>query len=173
MLRAAFTLATLLTASAVYGCATQSQAPVPVQAQSADLSALVGEWTGEYSSAATGRSGSIVFTLAAGRDTAFGDVVMVPRGASDPLVPDPRAGGAGTVVAPSAGRGLTIRFVRLTGDSVSGVLDPYRAPDCNCVLTTTFAGRVRDDRIEGTYTTRGEASGSPQTGRWEVTRRKR
>ena len=42
------------------------------------LLAAVGEWVGEYSSAETGRVGSIVFTLAAGRDTAAGDVMMVP-----------------------------------------------------------------------------------------------
>jgi hypothetical protein len=31
---------------------------------------------------------------------------------------------------------LAIRFVFVTSDEVSGVLDPYRDPDCGCTLTT-------------------------------------
>jgi len=54
---------------ALTGCAARPS-PVPLQADANALATLAGEWSGEYSSAATGRSGSIVFTLAAGRDTA-------------------------------------------------------------------------------------------------------
>jgi hypothetical protein len=69
-------------------------------------------------------------------------------------------------------RGLTIRFVRIAGDSVSGSLDPYAAPDCDCVLSTTFTGRVRANRIDGTFITLGGAPrGTPLRGRWRVTRR--
>jgi hypothetical protein len=154
------------------GCRAR-QAAVPVEARPDALARLAGEWTGEYSSAATGRSGSIVFTLTAGRDTAFGDVIMVPGGAERPLAAVARPGVAGqNVTGRPDTRGLTIRFVRIAGDSVSGSLDPYTAPDCDCVLTTTFTGRVHADRIDGTFTTYGGApTGTPQRGRWAVTRR--
>ena len=156
----------------VVGC-TARPAAVPVQACPDALARLAGGWTGEYSSAATGRSGSIVFTLTAGRDTAFGDVIMVPGGSEQPLAAAPRAGAAGqSMGGRPATRGLTIRFVLVAGDSVSGSLDPYAAPDCDCVLTTTFTGRVHANRIDGTFTTYGDArTGAPLHGRWAVTRR--
>lgn len=148
--------------------------PVPVVAEPDAVAALAGQWSGEYSSAATGRSGSIVFMLSAGRDTASGDVVMVPSGSEQPLVAAATPGVTGQAVATrAAAQGLTIRFVRLAGDSVSGMLDPYSAPDCSCVLTTTFTGQLHGDRIDGTFETRGDPRASTtQSGRWSVSRRR-
>jgi hypothetical protein len=166
-------LVVLLAAGA---CRAATPAAVPVLAPADALAALAGRWEGEYSSPSTGRSGSIVFTLAAGRDTAYGDVVMVPAGSTAPLAPATRAAvGAPTVVTRPTPQGLTIRFVRVSGDSVTGVLEPYSAPDCGCVLTTTFMGRLEGDRIAGTFETRGDpqAPTAQQGGRWSVTRRTR
>ena len=70
-------LATLLML-ALTACGA-ARAPVPLVGASADVGALTGEWAGEYSSAESGRSGSISFTLRAAGDSAFGDVVMIPR----------------------------------------------------------------------------------------------
>ena len=67
-------------------CAT-SQSAVPVIGPAGDVSALTGEWAGDYSSNASGRSGSITFTLRAAADSAFGDVVMIPVGWGRPLMP--------------------------------------------------------------------------------------
>ena len=160
-----------LAAAVLAGCATRSS-PVPLQADEGALTALAGEWSGEYSSAATGRSGSIVFKLTAGSDTAFGDVVMVPSGSAHPLTPAPKAGVEGGVVTHPTAQALTIRFVRVSGDSVSGALDPYQSPECGCALVTTFTGRVEKDRIHGTFVTHGEMHASaPQTGTWSVRRR--
>src|SRR6266496_4333197 len=64
-----------------------SQLPVPVIGPAGDVAALAGEWAGDYSSAESGRSGSISFTLRAAGDSAFGDVVMVPAAWGRPLVP--------------------------------------------------------------------------------------
>lgn len=149
-------------------CAS-TPARVPLIAEHDAVASLAGEWTGEYSSAETGRSGSIVFKLDATNEAAFGDVVMVPRGATQALPPPDRAGGAG--VDARTPQVLTIRFVRIAGDSVSGTLEPYQSPDCSCILTTTFIGRVRGDRIAGTFTTRGEPGDAPRTGRWSVRRK--
>jgi hypothetical protein len=152
-----------------WACAS-TPAPVPVLGAPSDLRALAGEWEGEYSSAETGRGGSIVFTLTAGRDTAAGDVVMTPA------VPPASAGAAGVRTTPPgearAPQVLAITFVRAAGDSVSGALAPYTSPDCACSLTTTFVGRIQGDVIEGTFTTRGEGASGLQSGRWRVARRR-
>ena len=155
------------------GCAA-NPSPVPVVAEPDALAALAGHWAGEYSSPATGRSGSIVFTLSAGGESATGDVVMVPSGSEQPLVAAAAPGVAGqSATTRPVAKGLTIRFVRLAGDSVSGMLDPYSAPDCDCVLTTTFTGQLHGDRIDGTFETRGDPRASAtQTGRWSVSRRR-
>lgn len=150
------------------GCAG-NPSPVPVLASPADLSALGGSWEGEYSSSQTGRSGSIVFQLAAGRDTAFGDVLMVPK--VDSRERDAAQTGSSVWPPPQlAAQLLTIRFVRVEGGEVSGTLDPYQDPECGCLLSTTFVGRLDGDRIRGTYTTYGALHNVPITGRWEARR---
>ncbi len=142
--------------------------PVPVAGTASDLAAMAGEWSGEYSSDESGRSGSIVFRLSAGSDSATGDVVMSPqfwpRGAGPG---DPAAG----FTAPPAPQVLSIRFVRVAGGRVSGRLDPYTDPQCGCTLLTEFEGALRDNTLEGTYSSRHGATGEVQRGRWKVTRR--
>src|SRR5437660_3157130 len=66
-------------------CAAAPQTPVPLAGTVSDLAALTGHWEGAYSSVETGRSGTISFTLTASRDSAFGDVVMIPQGLGRPL----------------------------------------------------------------------------------------
>jgi hypothetical protein len=156
----------------VAGCASARQPRVPVSISPADLSRLGGEWAGEYTSPATGRSGSIVFHLTATADSAHGDVVMVPRGMQAPL--RPAVTGAGSRGQPPVEpRELTIRFVRFEGDRVSGMMDPYTDPDCNCPVTTRFEGTVQGERIEGTFTTRGSPAANAVTGTWSVKRQSR
>ena len=148
-------------------CASRPE-PIPLAADPANLGALVGNWSGDYSSETTGRSGSIVFKLSAGKDTAFGDVVMVPRAtASMQTAPDrPQAN-----TMPPSSEVLTIRFARVEGGAVSGTLNPYTDPNCGCTVQTTFVGRLTDSNtIEGTFTTAGSALPGQQTGRWKVKR---
>src|SRR4030095_5789996 len=147
-------------------CAT-TPAAVPVEGAPADLSALAGDWEGEYSSQATGRLGSIVFKLVPGEGQARGDVLMIPRGSNDPY--RPRTGGEGPAPA-GASQLLTIRFVRAEGRKVSGVLDPYWDPDCECEVNTTFVGTVRGDTIEGTFTS--ERAPGRVFGNWKVSRKR-
>jgi len=148
-----------------------SRSPVPLVGASTDISALTGEWAGDYSSVESGRSGSISFTLRAAGDSAFGDVVMIPSAWGRPLVPwrQESATGAGANQAP-ASTVLTIRFVRVEHGHVSGTLDPYADPQTGARLLTTFSGEVNGNTIAGTYTTR-LPSGDTQTGRWTVQRR--
>ena len=145
-----------------------SRSPVPVVGTAPDVTALSGEWAGEYSSVESGRSGSISFTLRPAGDSATGDVMMVPKGWGRALVPWNEPGrAAATSQSPSV---LTIRFVRVESGHVSGTLDPYADPQTGERLLTTFNGELKGNSIAGTYTTR-LTSGDTQTGRWSVQRR--
>ena len=146
-----------------------SRAPVPLVGASSDVGALTGEWAGDYSSAQSGRSGSISFTLRAAGDSAFGDVVMIPTAWGRPLAPWREQNTAGGNQAP-ASTVLSIRFVRVEHGHVSGTLDPYADPQTGARLLTTFSGELNGTTITGTYTTR-LPSGDTQTGRWTVQRR--
>jgi hypothetical protein len=152
-------------------CATKPT-PVTVAGEAGDRVSLAGKWTGEYSSSVTGRSGSIVFNLSPSGDAASGDVVMVPRGLDRPLTPynSGNATVAG-VQSPPTSQVLTIKLVRVSGDTVSGVMDAYRDPQCDCAVVTTFTGRMSGDTIDGTFTTRGNQSVAQQSGTWRVTRK--
>ena len=154
-------------------CATKPT-PVTVTGDVGDRASLAGKWSGEYNSPATGRSGSIVFNLSPSGDAANGDVVMVPRGYGKALVPYANAtnAGGGTVSTAPVSQVLTIKLVRVSGDTVSGVLDAYRDPECDCPVVTTFTGTLRGDAIDGTFSTRG-SSNIPQTGTWRVNRTSR
>ena len=148
-------------------CASSPQ-PVPLVGTAGDVHALAGEWVGDYSSAASGRSGSITFTLRAAGDSAFGDVVMVPAGLGRSLAPwREETVGAQQRPQPEV---LTINFVRVEGGHVNGTLAPYADPASGARLITTFTGELTGNTITGTYTTR-LPSGETQTGRWTVQRR--
>jgi hypothetical protein len=151
-------------------CATKPT-PVTVAGERGDVASLAGRWAGEYNSAATGRSGSIVFNLSPSGDAANGDVVMIPAGYGKALVPyTANTTPGGVMQNTNTSQVLTIKLVRVSGDTVSGALDPYRDPSCDCPVQTTFTGRLNGDTIDGTFTTRGSPSNTPQTGTWRVKR---
>jgi hypothetical protein len=118
----------------------------------------------------TGRSGSIVFTLRSAGDSAHGDVVMIPRGSNQPYRAADRDASSGTGARAQSSQVLSISFVRLAGPVITGTLAPYRDPDCDCTLVTTFSGTMSERVIEGTFTTRGMPGGAQPTGEWKVTR---
>lgn len=141
--------------------------PVRLQATPADLEILAGKWTGEYESAALGRRGSIEFSLQKGTDDARGDVVMVPAGRSVPYqryeYPDvPHTSGS------TASEVLTIRFIRASNGSITGMLDRYWDPDRTCFANTTFSGNVGLGVVEGTFNTRFECGAGEATGTWSA-----
>lgn len=164
-----FRCSTLLTLSAlVLGGCGASRSPVPLVGASRDVSALTGDWAGDYSSAESGRSGSISFTLRAAGDSAFGDVVMIPASWGRPLMPYRQQAVGGNQMPETTV--LTIRFVRVEHGHVSGTLAPYADPETAARLLTTFTGELNGNTIAGTYTTR-LPSGETQSGRWSVQRR--
>lgn len=162
MLRSTIGFATALLLATACG---PPQMPVPVRGS---MEPLVGRWTGEYTSRESGRAGSIVFTLEAGRDTASGDVLMIP---ANPEYPSARVSEQ-LDPATRPPTVLRISFVRCEGNLVTGWLDPYRDPDTGEKVSTMFEGTIRGDRLEGTYTSILDLSGRRQTGKWVVTRKK-
>ena len=168
-MRAIYMLGIALSATA---CAMNSP-PVLVAGAPDDLQQLTGEWDGQYTSAEAGRSGSVYFKLMGARDTARGDVLMIPRdqsGDRDYLNP-------GTSLR-NAPRDLTIKFVDVEGNFIAGTMDPYECPDCGHQLLTTFRGVIRGNRIEGTFiiyhvheATKRYACEPQQEGTWWVERR--
>jgi hypothetical protein len=160
-------LAVFVLLAIAVSCASTPPA-IPVGGSSEGVSKLAGTWNGEYSSQATQRFGSIRFALAVNSDTAHGDVTMQPRAnGARALVTE---GSATTATPPPPLQVLQIAFVRATGDSVTGVLDPYTDPSCACTVITRFAGRLRGNRITGRYSTRNTATGAETFGEWNVRR---
>lgn len=160
--------AALTTAATLLAACAANPAPVPVVGPSADVATLAGEWTGDYSSAESGRSGSISFTLRSAADSAFGDVVMIPAAWGRPLTP--WRGEASSAAQRPQSEVLTINFVRVQQAHVNGTLAPYADPQTGERLVTAFTGELSGNTISGTYTTR-TSSGATQTGRWSVQRK--
>jgi hypothetical protein len=137
--------------------------PVEVGGSKSGIDALSGKWVGEYSSEATGRSGSITFEFKSGKGR--GDVLMVPKGG---FAPAP-AGADPTKTMPQI---LQITFVNAAGGVLTGTMDPYTDPSCSCEVQTTFVGEVQGDTIQGTFTTTPSGAAPITTGRWKMTRQK-
>lgn len=160
-----------LVAWALSGCTTASPAPaVPVKGSGSARARLVGRWEGEYRSADTGRTGTIVFEFSG--SVGRGDVLMMPAGSKEPIRPahpEKTEGAEDTLLKLQV---LHIRLIETSEEALSGLLDTYVDPDCLCEIQTSFNGVIRGDRIEGSFTSRPVVSGGPEaTGRWFVTRR--
>src|SRR5258708_38237808 len=121
--------------AALAACAAPSP-PVPVVGAPSDVAQLAGEWEGQYSSVETGRSGSIFFHIAPGKDSSHGDVLMDPaviglrRAAGDPT--------AGGQPHARSGQAVGITVVRGTCGRGAGPLVPYTYPARNVPAETTF-----------------------------------
>jgi hypothetical protein len=153
-------------AIAVLGCRYRAEV-VPIWGDSGDLERMAGEWTGEYSSPDSRRTGTITFMITAHGDSAFGDVLMViPTEESVPRPVDLVTGHSAH--ARSADR-LSVQFVRVAGGGVRGELEPYLAPDCECRVRTTFTGTIDGDVVRGSFLTTTDWGGK-QEGRWRVVR---
>lgn len=140
---------------------------VALQATPGDLEILAGEWAGEYESAALGRRGVIEFRLKAGTDDARGDVLMVPAGRRTLYQPRPYQEGeaAGDMASTHL---LTIRFIRASNGSLTGMLDRYWDPDRTCFALTTFNGYAERGVVEGTFRTTFECGVGEATGTWSA-----
>ena len=145
--------------------------PVVLQASAGDIISLAGTWEGTYQGKESERTGTISFTIEAGKDTAYGDVLMEgpPRAqfiAADVSSGEHRAHSRAPEV-------LRITWVGLHRGYVEGAIEPYIAPDCQCTVKTLFNGYVDDDGdvIKGEFVTTGPSI--RQTGTWTVRKQRR
>ncbi|HSB55937.1 MAG TPA: hypothetical protein VLD58_16355 [Gemmatimonadales bacterium] len=159
----------LLLGSCLLACSGAPSQPVPVVGSATDVATMAGEWAGFYEADDGTRGGTIDFHLKAGSDTAQGDILMVPREWGQPLESYDRPV-ADAANAPSP-RTLTIRFVGIRGDSVSGRLDPFRDPACGCRVQSTFAGHLKGNTLKGRYESYHEETGRVVTGKWQAKRK--
>jgi hypothetical protein len=153
---------------AVISCrVTPPPPPVPVQGTHDDVMALSGEWSGRYWSKATGRHGTIRFSLPEHADTGFGEVEII----FSPSLRLLRDAASDDELEPEPCTVIDITLVRVEGGKVRGTMAPYWDPDCDCRARTTFEGKISGDRITGTFSTqRAISDGRILTGEWQASR---
>jgi hypothetical protein len=164
-------IALLLAANA---CATMP-APVPLVADPEGKLLLAGNWVGEYWNPATGRSGSISFSLVQHDTTqcnvhaehAHGDVLMVPLGGEALPPAEGWEIGRAEREAPTV---LRIQLIRVRGERLTGTLEPYRDPDTGNAVSTTFEGIINGDEIRGDFVSVDARTGQRFMGNWRVLR---
>ena len=125
----------------------------------------------EYESAALGRRGSIEFTLKAGTDDAYGEVLMVPRGAKAPYQPSPYYEGQAQPYMPASERPhdqIHPRVERFASRHARSVLGSRSAIATPC---STFDGRLEAGVVEGTFTTTFECGAGDASGTWKATKK--
>lgn len=164
-MRGSYVRLVVLSLVLVGGC-TYAGTPVPLRGRAADIAALAGRWDGEFFSDDSRRGGSLTFTIRTETDTAFGDVILTPSSTVPVIAADARD--PIHLRHSRAPEVLRITFVTVRDSMVQGALEPYIAPDCECVVVTEFLGTVTGDVIEGRYDTRGP--GVRQVGRWSMRR---
>jgi hypothetical protein len=140
-----------LVVSLVLSCSSSKQG-ISLVGEKGEISDLTGMWRGTYDSDDGTRTGTIELNIAKDAKTATGSVIM--RMSDNPDMP----------------LRLAIRFVQIAEGWVSGRLDPYEDPDCNCLVESLFQGRLSGDSMVGTYSTRGVAEEFLRTGSWLMTR---
>ncbi len=150
-------------------CGGSPAQPIPVRGDPAAIAAIAGEWDGTYESDDGTRRGSIDFHLEAENDTAYGEAVMIPQGWDRPL--QARDDRPGEMPSASMPRSLVIRFVRVEGGEVSGEVESYFDPACNCRKVTVFRGRLKGDMLKGRYRAYRDQGGPPDSGEWRVQRK--
>ena len=150
-------------------CAPVLTPAVPVTSRTGDARLLAGTWQGDFWSSQTGRHGRISFEMAAGTDSARGQILMYFRDPSQAIW-------SGDVTSqatrrPAEREWLSIRFVDVEGGTLNGVMEPYTDPLCACLVHTSFIGRLDRNRLEGTYTSRGIGREYESGGRWSAERK--
>lgn len=161
-------LGTMAVAAFAAACSSNTPQVIPLSGEPADISALEGQWIGSYHAYnPSGRSGTILFRIQAGQDTARGEVLMHVAGRETaeiiPFTTDPWAD-----VSPD--QILEVTFVRAAGGTVFGRFDIYNDPVCGCEIRTTLTGRINGDLLEGTYNSAHLNGADRTTGRWRVVR---
>jgi len=163
----------ILAAAAVTGCRSTLPPPPPqVSIPAVDVQPLVGEWRGDYIADGPGdRHGSLSFGLVAGNNDAHGSLSMNAAGADRAYARYRSEQAVVTSADTTAGPELpAIQFVRLGRSNVSGTIDAYVDPDCQCAAVMTLKGDLQGDTIDGTFRATYDGRKPDLTGKWSVKR---
>ena len=159
--------ATILAALLVGGCAS-APARVIVRGEPVAIQALAGDWEGSFwSHSSDDRKGTLAFALAAGSDSAYGDVTMLAPQGQMIFSADTKMEHSQHAKMPQS---LHIEFVRVANGSIEGRLESYIAPDCICAVETTFSGTLAGDTMRGNYVSRSSWT-KTQEGQWQMQRK--
>jgi hypothetical protein len=131
-----------------------------------ERASLAGIWDGEFIGNESDRSGTIHFELEAGQDSAYGDVLIMPR----QWLQAGRISGSQRAPAPKLPELIRINFVYITDNFVRGTLEEYYDSLCGCTLTTVFDGTLTGNEIKGSYETRYPQGAVAFYGTWTVRR---
>ena len=156
-------------AMAALGCRYRAEV-VPIWGDPGGLLSLAGEWTGDYSSADSHRRGTIIFSITARGDSAFGEVLMVSD--AEDVSPRPADLLESHSRHATSAEILNIQFVRVADGRIRGELESYIAPDCECPVTAVSTGTVDADAVSGVYRTTTDWGGR-QGGIWRAVRTRR
>src|SRR6187397_1846481 len=125
--------------------------PVPVEGSQEEISAMAGEWAGEYWTKDAGRHGVIRVVMPQRAHTGFreGEITFSPAlaAAAAASSADPKAHAGEDRLDPDPCPFLSIKVVRIEKNAVRGTLDPYWDPDCECRTQTVFEGKVTGNRM--------------------------
>jgi hypothetical protein len=162
-------------------CSSAPKSPSPeigLMGEQKSLEGLVGRWEGTYTNPVNGRTGTIVFEVFSKGTEAYGDILMIPPGAKEPVNPSSKPSSEETLR--TMPRVLQINFMRATGGDLTGTVGPYEDLDCGCDARSTFQGALQDDKIEGTFIVEYlDSSSMPNPakpfvrGTWQVARKKK
>jgi hypothetical protein len=153
-------------ALALLSACSHRSTPVRLQGDPVSIAWLGGAWQGEYWSASSSGRGSLRFYLESGTESVVGEIAMVDP-AGHVIHPADRADVHRLHVRTT--QLLHIDFVAVRADTIRGVLEPYVAPECACIVSTTFVGKVLGNEVTGTFETHG-GSGLRTDGFWRMTR---
>jgi hypothetical protein len=153
------------------GCSTLPPPPANVPIPVADLQPLAGDWRGEYvADAPNGPHGSLSFTLVPVANAASGMLTMNVAG-GDRAFARFRSEQTSSVSNEAPQPNLpAIQFVRVMGSTVSGTIDAYLDPECQCPAVMTLKGDLKGDTIDGTFRATYDAKRPDLTGKWTVKR---
>ena len=162
----------MLAAAVAIGCGTLPAPPAQFSVPPVDVQPLVGDWRGDYVADGPGsRHGSLSFALVAGTNDAYGTITMSAAGADRAFerYRSEQVISTSTDTAPRA-EPPAIQFVRLEGSNVSGTIDAYVDPDCQCPAIMTLAGSLHGDTLDGTFRATYDGRKPDMTGKWSVRR---
>lgn len=139
---------------------------IAIESDEVGMKVLTGKWLGEYQSEVSGRHGYVSFDLSGDKDKAVGGISMVAGGAG-------KSGKPGSSTQQQSGgekrKPLTITFVEIARDKVSGTVEPFFEPKFNSMVQTVFEGTLHGGEVlEGTFTSTLVDKGSSYSGTWKV-----